>query len=141
MARPLAKIGADQIPYDPEGTSTVIKPLDSIVKQKATIFPVAQDAVTDTAAASVATYYTTLTTTAAAVPTLADGTEVGQLKKVQLIVRAVGDATFTPANLSGGTTITFATVGDVAELVWDNTNWVAVALYNIVDGATAPVLA
>ncbi len=141
MARPLSKIGADQIGYDPEGTGTVSKQLDTVVKQKATIFPVAQDAVTDTAAVSVATYYTTLTTTAAAVPTLADGTEVGQLKKIQMIVQAVGSAVLTPANLSGGTTITFADEGDTAELIWDNTNWVAVALYNVVDGATAPALA
>lgn len=100
----------------------------------------AQDAVTDSGACSVANYYTTLTTTGAAIPTLADGTIVGQKKKIQMIVDA-GDAVLTPANLSGGTTITYADVGDTAELVWDGTNWVAVALYNIVDGATAPVLA
>jgi hypothetical protein len=135
------RVGADQVGYDPEGTSTVEKRLDSVVKQKATIFPVAQEAVTDAGAVSVATYYTTLTTTAAAATTLADGTEVGQMKKIQMIVFAVGASTLTPANLSGGTTITFADVGDTAELVWDNTNWVAVALYNVVDGATAPVLA
>jgi len=100
----------------------------------------AQDAVSDTAACSVANYYSTLTTTGAAVPTLADGTIIGQMKKIQMIVDA-GDAVLTPANLNGGTTITFADVGDTAELVWNGTGWTAVALYNIVDGATAPVLA
>lgn len=95
---------------------------------------------TDTAAVSVANYYTTLTTTGAAVPTLADGSVVGQMKKIEFLVDA-GDAVLTPANLAGGTTITFADIGDVAELIWNGNDWVAIALYNTVDGATAPVLA
>lgn len=104
------------------------------------IVSASQDAVSDTAACSVANYYTTLTTTGAATPTLADGQIIGQLKKIQMIVD-VGDATLTPSNLNGGTTITFADVGDTAELMWDGTGWDVLALYNIVDGATAPVLA
>ena len=100
----------------------------------------AQDAVSDTAAVSVATYYSTLTTTGAAVPTLADGAYTGQLKKIQMIVDA-GDAVLTPSNLNGGTTITYADVGDTAELMWDGSGWQVLALYNIVDGATAPALA
>jgi hypothetical protein len=99
----------------------------------------AMDNVTDTAACSVANYFSTLTTTGAAVPTLADGVE-NQIKKVQMIVH-VGDAVLTPANLTGGTTITFADVGDVAELIFISGSWQVVALYNLVDGATAPVLA
>lgn len=47
----------------------------------------------------------------------------------------------TVTSLSGGTTITFADVGDVAELMWNGTAWIAIALYNVADGATAPVLA
>lgn len=94
---------------------------------------------TDTAAVSVANYYTTLTTTGAAIPTLADGSVVGQMKKIEMLVDG-GDAVLTPANLAGGTTITFADVGDVAELIWNGNDWVAIALYNTVDGATAPVL-
>ncbi len=100
----------------------------------------AQDAVTDTAAVSIANYYSTLTTTTASVPTLADSTATGQLKKIQMIVDA-GDAVLTPTSLNGGTTITFADVGDTAELQWDGSAWQVLALYNIVDGATAPVLA
>lgn len=73
--------------------------------------------------------------------TLADGTHVGQLKKVQLITDGGGDATLTPTNLSGGTTITFADAGDYALLIWNGTDWVAIELGNDADGATAPVLA
>lgn len=73
--------------------------------------------------------------------TLVDGAQVGQLKKIQLITDGGGDATLTPTNLSGGTTITFADAGDYAILCWDGSNWVAIELGNDADGATAPVLA
>ena len=99
----------------------------------------AMDSVTDTAACSVANYFSTLTTTTSSIPTLANGVE-GQIKKIQMIVDA-GNAVLTPATLTGGTTITFADVGDVAELMYTGGSWQVVALYNTVDGATAPVLA
>ena len=51
-----------------------------------------------------------------------------------------GDDVVTVTSLSGGTIITFADVGDVAEFMWNGTNWIAIALYNNADGATAPVL-
>lgn len=85
-------------------------------------------------------YYTSVTTTGANALTLADSDVIGQLKKIQMIVDA-GDGTLTPTTLVGGTTITFADVGDTAELMWTASGWRAVALYNVVDGATAPVLA
>ncbi len=108
------------------------------VPNRSVILAAAMDNVTDTAACSVANYFSTLTTTVAAVPTLADGID-DQLKKIQMIVD-VDDAVLTPANLTGGTTITFADVGDVAELMFSGGSWQVIALYNIVDGATAPVL-
>jgi len=135
------------ITFDPDGTGNVaVGSARGIVSSVANgfapfIVSAAPDAVTDTAAVSVANYYSTLTTTGAAVPTLADGTIIGQLKKIQMIVDGPGDAVLTPANLNGGTTVTFADVGDTAELLWDGTGWQVLALYNIVDGATAPVLA
>lgn len=86
-------------------------------------------------------FYSTLDSNAGATTaTLADGAVKGQLKKIQMIVDN-GDVVVTPANLSGGTTITFADAGDFALLVFDGTNWVAIELGNDADGATAPVLA
>ena len=73
--------------------------------------------------------------------TLADGVFKGQLKKVQLITDGGGDATLTPSNLTGGTTITFADAGDFVLLCWDGSGWVALELGNGADGVTAPVLA
>ncbi len=133
--------GADQIEYDPLGTKSVIKQLDGIIAQKETIFPVAQANISGAGAISVATYYTAITTTGTDALTLANGTEPGQTKKLMMTVDG-GDGTLTPANLAGGTTITFSVVGDVAELTWDGTNWTAVALYNTATGLiTTPVLA
>lgn len=100
----------------------------------------APQALSGAGAVSVTAFKTNVTTTGANALTLADGTFVGQEKLVQLIVDG-GDGTLTPANLSGGTTITFADVGDCAHLLWDGANWIAINLYNCADGATGPVLA
>jgi len=62
-------------------------------------------------------------------------------KKIQLTTDGGGDATLTPTSLDGGTTITFADVGDYAILCWDGSNWVVLELGNDADGTTAPVLA
>ena len=104
------------------------------------ILPAAAQSLTDAGALNVTSYLTKWTSTGAVAGTLADGTFVGQLKKVQLIVDG-GDATLTPANLAAGTTITFADAGDVAILQWNGVDWVAIELTNDADGATAPVLA
>ena len=97
-------------------------------------------ALSDAGAVTITEYKTDWTTTGAAAGTLADGAFVGQLKLIQLIVDG-GDATLTPSNLSGGTTITFADAGDSALLLWNGSDWVAIDLFNRADGATAPVLA
>lgn len=73
--------------------------------------------------------------------TLADASYKGQLKKIQLITDGGGDATLTPTSLNGGTTITFADVGDFAILMWDGSGWDILELGNAADGATAPALA
>ena len=104
------------------------------------IVSAALDTTTDTAAVPVTNYFTRLVTTGAAVPTLADGAIVGQLKKIQMTTDA-GDAVLTPTNLNGGTTITFADIGDTAELLFDGAGWQVLSLYNNADGTTAPVLA
>jgi hypothetical protein len=100
----------------------------------------AQQAISGPGAINITTFYTAVTTTGADAFTLADGAVIGQLKKIQLIVDG-GEATLTPTNLAGGTTITFADAGDYALLGWDGTDWVAIELGNDADGATAPALA
>ncbi len=104
----------------------------------------AQNAISTTAACGVTNYNTTLTTTGAGiVPTLADGALIGQLRRFQMIADGGFDAVLTPATAfaGGATTITFADVGDVAELMWNGSAWQILALYNVADGATAPVAA
>lgn len=76
-------------------------------------------------AINVTTYATTITTTGADAFTLADGT-AGQRKLITMIVDG-GDATITPTNLLGYTTITMGDVGDAVELVFVGTKWVVVS--------------
>ena len=104
----------------------------------------AQNAVSTTTACGVANYNTTLSSVGSAIaPTLADGALTGQLRRFQMIADSGHDVTLTPATAfqGGATTITFADVGDVAEIMWNGSAWQVLALYNLVDGATAPVLA
>lgn len=81
------------------------------------------EAITDGATVSVEPHYrvTTITTTGAATPTLADGVE-GQQRMFVMVVDA-GDATLTPTNLGNGTTVTFNDVGDTALLYFTGGNW------------------
>ena len=67
---------------------------------------------------------TQVTTTGADALTLANGS-MGQVKIVTMIVDG-GDGTLTPATLAGGTTITFADVGDGVVLVYGTAGWVVV---------------
>jgi hypothetical protein len=84
---------------------------------------VAQQNLSGAGAINVTSYYTAWTTTAANAGTLANGVQVGQLKKITLVVDG-GDGTLTPTSLSGGTTITFNDAGDFVLLVWNGTAWV-----------------
>lgn len=102
--------------------------------------PAASDTRADAGAVSIDKFATKVTTTGAAAITLADGVAEGQHKLIVLTTDG-GDATLTPANLTGGTTITFADVGDAAWLIWHNNSWVPLLLLNLADGTTAPVLA
>ena len=64
-------------------------------------------------------YMTTINTDAGGDAfTLADGTIVGQLKKIYLAVDGGGDAVITPVSLTGGTTITMGDAGDYVVLMW-----------------------
>lgn len=100
----------------------------------------AQQALSGAGAINITTYYTAWTTTGANAATLVNGVVKGQMKKIQMIVDA-DDGTLTPTTLTGGTTITFADVGDFVILCWDGTSWVPVELGNAADGVTAPVIA
>lgn len=97
--------------------------------------PAVQNAISTATAIGLTAYNTTIDSTSGALAlTLASGTFKGQARRVQMIVDN-GDATLT---FNTNATIVFADVGDVAELIWSGTAWIPVALYNIVDGATAP---
>jgi len=73
----------------------------------------------------VTNYLTTINTDAGGDAfTLADGVQVGQLKKILLVADGGGNAVITPVNLSGGTTITMNDAGDYVVLIWDGTDWV-----------------
>jgi len=72
-------------------------------------------------AVDVVSAITEVTTTGADALTLANGVE-GQIKFIVMIVDG-GDATLTPTNLAGGSTVTFNDVGDAATLLFTNGNW------------------
>lgn len=96
-----------------------------------------QQAINANGAINLTTYYTALTSvgTTGVTFTLADGTYVGQVKKIQMIVDD-GDATVT---FNTNATVVFADVGDVAVLMWNGSDWLPIELSNNADGATAPV--
>lgn len=105
----------------------------------------AEETLTAAGAVSVDVYSTKLDTTAGALAfTLADGQFHGQLKRVQMTVDG-GDGTLTitsPVSASLNV-ITFADIGDVAELVWSEVGsyWRILATYNCADGTSAPAVA
>lgn len=91
---------------------------------------VTQDAAPDNIAAatggaiSVTNYLTTINTDAGGDNfTLADGTHEGQLKKILLLADGGGNAVVTPANLAGGTTLTFDNAGEWVLLRWNGSEW------------------
>ena len=80
-------------------------------------------------AADVTNLVTELTTGAgAAAVTLADGTTVGQMKIITMVVDGGGTATVTPTTFANGTSMAFADVNDTVCLVWASTiGWVIVS--------------
>jgi len=105
------------------------------------LVPIASEqALSGAGAANVTAYHTKWTTTGTNAGTLADGVVKGQLKRITMIVDA-GDGTLTPANLVGGTTITFADAGDYVILCFNGTAWQPIESGNTVDGVSAPVIA
>jgi hypothetical protein len=74
------------------------------------------------------------TTSSSGAGALADGTTVGQIKCVALVVVTGGgsDYVLTPANMQGtAETITFNVVGDCATLMWQVGGWAVVGGFGI----------
>lgn len=71
---------------------------------------------------------------------LPDGNTPGQLKKIVHYIDG-GSAVITPANLSGGTTITMTTVGEFVTMFWNGTDWFVIELGNTATPGTLPVVA
>ena len=80
-------------------------------------------------AADITNLVTELTTGAgAAAVTLANGTTVGQMKIITMVVDGGGTATVTPTTFANGTSMAFADVNDTVCLVWASTiGWVIVS--------------
>lgn len=83
---------------------------------------VAQQSLSGAGAIDVTSFYTEWTTTAADAGTMADGTQIGQMKKIKLVVDG-GNGTLTPTTLNGYTTITFDDAGDYVVLLWNGAAW------------------
>jgi hypothetical protein len=94
-----------------------------------------QQALSGAGAVNLTTFYTAVTNTGADALTLADGTYVGQVKKVKMIVDPGTDSTLT---FNTNATVVFADVGDFAVLMWNGSDWIPIELGNDADGATAP---
>lgn len=80
-------------------------------------------------AINVTSFLTTINTDAGGdAYTLANGTLVGQRKRIRLVADGGGDGTVTPATalFGGATTITFNDAGDVVDLIWNGTAWAVI---------------
>lgn len=78
-------------------------------------------------AINVTSYHTTINTDAGGDAfTLADGTQVGQLKKITLVVDGGGDGVVTPANFGASATATFNDANDYVVLQWNGTDWIVI---------------
>lgn len=71
---------------------------------------------------------------------MGDGYIKGQVKRVVHYIDG-GSAVLTPSNLSGGTTLTFSTVGEFVEMYWNGTDWFVYNIGNTATPGTLPVLA
>lgn len=100
----------------------------------------AQQDLSGAGACNITSAITKVTSTGTDALTLADGAVKGQVKEIIMVVDG-GDATLTPANATGFSTITFADVGDYAKLVWIGTGWIVGATYNVATGDAGPAIA
>lgn len=73
--------------------------------------------------------------------TLANGTMNGQIKMIQLIDTAGGQAIITPTSLIGGTTITLPVSGGEVTLLWNGTGWRAIKRVTLLAATPLPFVA
>jgi len=129
------------------GNITVASSATAGFKKGAMLIPcipdAAQQAITGAGACNVTSFYTAITTDSADAMTLAAGTELGQLKKIQAIVVSSGTATLTIADPKSASldVITLETLGDFCVLIWAGTAWRVLELGNDNDGTSAPGIA
>lgn len=72
----------------------------------------------------VTNYLTTINTDAGGDAfSLANGTVIGQLKKILFVADGGGDGVITPANLAAGTIITMDDATDYVVLIWGGLEW------------------
>lgn len=104
-------------------------------------FPtIAAQALSGAGAVNVTAYLTKFTSTGAAQAlTIASGTQIGQRKRISHVVDG-GSGVLTGVFV-GGTTITFTTVGEFADLLWTGTSWAVLELGNTATPNTVPALA
>ena len=77
-------------------------------------------------AINVTSFLTTINTDAGGDAfTLANGTQIGQMKRIRLVADGGGDGVVTPATalLGGATTITFNDAADFVDLMWTGAAW------------------
>lgn len=132
---PAAGVTVDSVLLKDGGVS------NSAVTQIAGFFPLtAAQALSGAGAVNVTAYLTKYTSTGAAQAlTLASGTQIGQRKKVSHVVD--GGSGVLTAVYVGGTTITFTTVGEFADLLWTGAAWAVLELGNSATPGTPPALA
>lgn len=100
----------------------------------------ATQALSGAGAVNITAYLTKFTSTGAAQAlTLAAGSQIGQRKKVSHVVD--GGSGVMTATYVGGTTITFTTVGEFADLLWTGAAWAVLELGNSATPGTPPALA
>jgi hypothetical protein len=121
----------------PTLTGMTVSLIDGIIPDTTTA---AQEEVTTTGAISIAKFLTTIDTSAGATAyTLANGSKIGQLKKIIMRVDN-GDATITGSFAGTANTLTFSDAGEYALLQWNGTDWVALELLSYLNMTHAPVL-
>jgi len=91
-------------------------------------------------AVNITAYLTKYTSTGASQAlSLANGTQIGQMKRIWHVVDG-GSGILTPTTLVGGTTITFTTANEFADLIWTSSGWNAIELGNFTAGGASPSL-